>query len=278
MSAVVDAQVHVWLPEAPGRPWPAWGRQWREKSHRPQLSAEVLLAEMAAAGVDRAVLVPPLFEGHRNDYARAVAARHPDLFRVMARIAVAAPGLPRLLDQFAADPLISGVRVAFLPVDAGRISGPAAAALWPAARERGLPVMVHCPGQLAELGQIARRHPGLKLAVDHLGLSGRYADGAVMREIGPLLDLAAEPGICAKMSALPCYSTEPYPHPALHGPARAVLSAFGPERVFWGSDLSRLPGRYRDAVTMVRDHLGLGGAAADAVLGGSLLGWLGWKQ
>jgi predicted TIM-barrel fold metal-dependent hydrolase len=241
------------------------------------MSAEVLLREMSAAGVDRAVLVPPLFEGHRNDYALAVAAGHPDLFRVMARTDLAAANLLPLLDQFAADPLIAGVRIAFLPVDAGSISGPAAAALWPAARERGLPVMVHCPGQLAELGDIARRHPGLKLAVDHLGLSGRYADGDVVREVGPLLGLAVEPGICVKLSALPCYSTEPYPHPALHGPARAVISAFGPERVFWGSDLSRLPGRYGDAVTMVRDHLGLDSAAADAVLGGSLLDWLGWK-
>ena len=79
------------------------------------------------------------------------------------------------------------------------------------------------------------------------------------------------------MSALACFSTEPYPHPALHRPARTVLDAFGSERVFWGSDLSRLSaGGYREAVALVRDHVCHSEAEAAAVLGGSLLHWLGW--
>ena len=40
-------------------------------------SKDDLLAEMDAAGVDRAVIVPPSWEGDRNDLALAAARRIP---------------------------------------------------------------------------------------------------------------------------------------------------------------------------------------------------------
>ena len=63
-SPVVDAQVHVWRPEAPDRLWPAGGAERALSMHRHEpISGPTLLAEMKEAGVDRAVLVPPFFEG-----------------------------------------------------------------------------------------------------------------------------------------------------------------------------------------------------------------------
>jgi L-fuconolactonase len=275
-SPVVDAQVHTWLPEGPDRPWPVGGREWRDRTHRSSLELADLLAEMDAAGVDRAVIVPPLFEGRRTDYALAAAAAHPDRFRVVPQVDIGAPDLEAELDGIVADPYLVGVRVAFMLLDAGPLADAVDAPLWTAARERDLPVMVFCPGQLPELGAVARAHPGLRIAVDHLGLGGTARDGAIAAELEPLLELAVHPEVTVKMSALPVNSTEPYPHPALHAPARGVLDAFGPERVFWGSDLSRLRGPYAEAVTLVRDELGLSPEEADAVLGGNLLRWLRW--
>ncbi|GAA1835299.1 amidohydrolase family protein [Pseudonocardia ailaonensis] len=275
-SPVVDAQVHIWLPEGPDRPWPPNGQQWRERTHRPSLDLADLLTEMDAAGVDRAVIVPPLFEGRRDDYALAAAAAHPDRFRVVPQFDIDAPDLGARLDAVVADPRLAGIRVAFMLLDAGPLADAADSPVWAAARERDLPVMVFCPGQLPELGGIARAHPGLRIAVDHLALSGTVTDGAIADELAPLLALSAEPGVSVKMTALPVASTEPYPHPALHAPARSVLEAFGPERVFWGSDLSRLRGPYSDCLSLVRDELGLSPGDADAVLGRSLLEWLRW--
>jgi predicted TIM-barrel fold metal-dependent hydrolase len=196
----------------------------------------------------------------------------------MARLDLTGPDLVPQLDQFAADPLIAGIRLVFLPVDAGYLGDARQSNVWAAAAERGLPVMVHCPGQLAELAVIGQRNPRLRLAVDHLGLSGAQTDAAIRDEIQPLLDLAGQPGISVKVSALPCYSTQPYPHPALQDAVCAVIAAFGAERAFWGSDLSRLPGRYRDAVTLVRNHLGLDSGQSGQVLGHSLLDWLQWPE
>ena len=275
-SLIVDSQVHVWLPEGPGRPWPWWGQEFRAEAHRPELSAESLLQEMSEAGVDRAVLVPPLFEGYRNDYVLDVARTWHNRFRVMARLDLDASDLIAQLDTFAADPLVAGIRLVFLPLDLGFIGDSIESKLWAAAAERDMPLMVHCPGQLSELRVVARRHPRLRLAVDHMGLSGLRTDADVSTEILALLELGREPGVSVKLSALSCYSAEPYPHSALHGPVAAVIDAFGVERTFWGSDLSRLRGRYRDSVDMVRDHLGLDADDADHVLGGSLLDWLRW--
>lgn len=280
MSTIVDAQVHLWLPESSSRPWPPGGKDWRKAGHRDErVDAAALRREMADAGVDRAVLVPPLFEGYRNDYAIGVARDRPDMFRVMARLDLnsqvpTSEELARTVD----DPVVAGVRLVFLPIDAGPLADHAASPLWPEAERRDVPVMVHAPGQLAEVAALAGRFPALRLAVDHLGLSGEHTDADVSEELEPLIELARFPNVAVKMTALPCYSTEPYPYPALHRPVRVVMDAFGSDRLFWGSDLSRLPGSYRDAVALTRDHLCRSGREADAVLGESVLRWLGWEE
>lgn len=84
---IVDAQVHVWGANTPERPWPA-----RAEPHRAPLGKDELLSEMAKAGVDRAVLVPPSWEGDRNDLALEAAQAHPDRYAVMGRFDPDAPG------------------------------------------------------------------------------------------------------------------------------------------------------------------------------------------
>ena len=80
---IVDAQVHIWGADTPERPWPAGGRA---RAHRPvPFSKDDLLREMDAAGVARVVIVPPSWEGDRNDLALGGGAAHPDRFAVMGR-------------------------------------------------------------------------------------------------------------------------------------------------------------------------------------------------
>ncbi|HTE16228.1 MAG TPA: hypothetical protein VK642_14225, partial [Burkholderiales bacterium] len=75
---IVDGQVHIWAASTPERPWPA-----RHAPHRPlPLGANDLIQEMVVAGVDRAILVPPSWEGERNDLVIEAARLHPDKFAV----------------------------------------------------------------------------------------------------------------------------------------------------------------------------------------------------
>lgn len=47
---------------------------------------------MGRAGVDRVILVPPSWEGDRNDIALEAAVAHPDRFAIMGRFDPDAPG------------------------------------------------------------------------------------------------------------------------------------------------------------------------------------------
>ena len=276
-SPVVDAQVHVWLPEAPDRPWPPGGAERARSMHRHEpITGPGLLTEMREAGVDRAVLVPPFFEGHRNDYAVACAAEAPGAFRVMARVDLRT-GDPGPVRELLRSPVVAGVRLVFLPADAGRVDDPAAEWFWSFAEAEDVPVMLLASGQLDALGQLARDRPGLRLAVDHLGLTGQRTDAAVGPEIAELVALAGLDNVSVKATAVPCYSTEPYPYPALHPFLRQLYDAYGPDRLFWGSDLSRLRGSYADLVRLFREDLDfLSPADVDAVMGRSVSTWLGW--
>ena len=68
---IVDAQVHTWAASRPERPWSGGGEPQRETP----FTNDDLRQEMNAAGVHRAVLVPPGWEGSRNDLALAAVRR-----------------------------------------------------------------------------------------------------------------------------------------------------------------------------------------------------------
>ena len=80
-----------------------------------------------------------------------------------------------------------------------------------------------------------------------------------------------------KASALPCFTAEPYPFRDMHRYARKAYDAFGPRRMFWGTDLSRLPCPYRQAVTMFTEEMPwLKGEDLELVMGRALCEYLGW--
>ena len=90
---IVDAQVHQWKAQTPDRPWPP-GRV----AQLPEpFGYDKLLPMMNEAGVDRVVIVPPSWEGERNDYALEAAGKYPDRFAVMGRILLSSPQAPALL-------------------------------------------------------------------------------------------------------------------------------------------------------------------------------------
>src|ERR1700685_1603811 len=84
---IVDAQVHLWKADTPDRPWPP--------NRIPQMpepfTIEKLVPMMDEAGVDRVVIVPPSWEGDRNDYGLEAVRRYPGRFRVMGRFPMEKP-------------------------------------------------------------------------------------------------------------------------------------------------------------------------------------------
>jgi L-fuconolactonase len=272
---IVDAQVHTWGADTPGRPWPP-GRAAQAQKPYP-VTAEMILAGMDAAGVDRAVLVPPSWEGDRNDLALAAAARYPARFAVMGRYPLDRPD-PAAVREWRSQPGMLGMRFTFHgPGQRAWLTDGTGDWLWAAAEEARLPIMVFVPGAVPEFGVIAGRYPGVPFVIDHLALWGAKDDEA-FRGLGEVLALARLPNVAVKASALPCYSSEAYPFPGLHQYIRQVLDAFGPRRTFWGTDWTRLTCSWHEAVTLFTEELpGLSEEDKAWVMGRAVCEWLGWE-
>jgi L-fuconolactonase len=273
---IVDSQVHIWAADTPERPWPP-GQAAR--AHQPvPLTAEGLLQKMDAAGVTRAVLVPPSWEGDRNDVALAAAHRYPDRFAVMGRISLEAPESRAEFLPLTRTTGMLGLRFTFHTKEQQKLlTGRAADWLWPAAAAARVPLMVHPPHSLHLIDEIAARHPELRLVIDHLGLMRPKLDHEAFANLPELLALARCPNIAVKASAVTDYSGEPYPHPILHGYLRRVFDAFGPKRMFWGSDISRVRHPYRQMITLFTEELAWLGEEDKAwIMGRGLCEWLNW--
>ena len=272
---LLDAQIHVWGADTPERPWPARGTH----AHRnTPWGADEVLARMDAAGVDGAVLVPPSWEGDRNDLALAAARAHPDRFRVMGRLDPDSPGARAAVARWRDQPGMAGLRFIFhtellrKPFIEGRYDW-----VWAAAEEAGVPIMMLLHHTyLDRLDGIARRHPKLRIVIDHLGLVSGEKDGHAFRDLDKLLALARHENVAAKASALPCYTADVYPFRALHPFVRRVTEAFGPRRVFWGTDLTRLPCSYEQAITMWDEMPWLSAGDREWIMGRGLREWLDW--
>ncbi|HZC00133.1 MAG TPA: amidohydrolase, partial [Gammaproteobacteria bacterium] len=58
---------------------------------------------------------------------------------------------------------------------------------------------------------------------------------------------------------------------------RQVVEAYGPQRVFWGTDLTRLRCPYRQAVTLFTEEVDfLSNADREWIMGRGIAAWLGW--
>jgi len=274
---IVDAQVHIWGANTPERPWPA--RQAVKAQRDIPLGKDELLREMDAAGVGRVVIVPPSWEGERNDLAIAAVQAHPDRFAAMGRID---PTLPESRGRIAAwkkQPGMLGLRFVFhRPPLRELLTEGHTDWLWGEAEKHGVPVYLLVDHSLVHvIDDIAAHRPGLRIVMDHSGLvDGK--DYQAFKDFDKLLAIAKRPNVATKVSCFPFFTSDPYPFPFLHPYIRKAFDAFGPQRTFWGTDLSRLPCTYRQGVTLFTEELPwLKGQDLEYVMGRGVCEWLGWK-
>ena len=266
----VECHVHLW---AGGQPSPA---------HRqvPALAAATLLAEMDAAGVDAAVIQPPAWDATSNEVAVAAAAAYPERYAVLGWFPLNQTDNQSQVARWTERPGMLGLRFTFSqphektwPTD-GSLDG-----LWEAAAAAQLPVALACSDFLPTVGMIAQRHPRLRLLVDHLGAPLRSTGAAAYARIDELIALARYPNIAVKASAAPGYSGEAYPFTDIHPYLQRVFDAFGAQRMFWGTDITRMPCTWRQCVSLFTEELPwLRGSDLDLVMGEALCQWIGWQR
>ena len=277
---ITDAQVHIWTADSPERPWIPGGIAQREVP----LGAPELVGELDAAGVSRCVLVPPSWMGVRSDVSLEAAASYPGRFGVMALVDVRYPDAVEL-SNWLEQPNMLGVRLVFTRPGADEYGAErylydgTAEWLFSQAEAFGIPVMIWSPGQSAQIGEVARQHPGLKLIVDHLNLSNQLREPEIGAELEKVLPVSEFPNIAIKISALPALVSEQYPFSCLHPHIRSAIDAFGVERCMWGSDYSRLPCPYGDWVRAFTEGIDyLSETEKAQLMGGTLAEWLNWPE
>jgi predicted TIM-barrel fold metal-dependent hydrolase len=272
---IVDSQIHLWQN----------GKMSAHHRQIPTYSMEDALAEMGSAGVDCAVIHPPGALGEAvNVYAVEAVRRHPDRFCILGHFDLQSPDRENIVAHWRERPGMLGFRFTFgHPHEKAWWTDGSLDWFWAACEKHDLRVGLLASGSnMAALANIAARYSGLKLHIDHIGRGGGgkgVMDDAVFANLKDMLALAKFPNIAVKLSGAPSYSTQPYPYKNLHGYLQQIFDVFGPDRCFWGTDITRMPCTYRQCVTMFTEELPwLKGRDLERVMGGAIIDWLGWKR
>jgi L-fuconolactonase len=246
-GAVVDAHLHIWDLERSEYSWltpelgPLYATFTPEQAH----------AELAAAGIDSAVLVQAEDSERDTELMLEAAGRHPWIAGVVGWVPLDDPAAAeRRLDRWGAEPRLVGVRhlVHDDPRDDFLALPPVRRSLGLLAA-RGIPFDVPdaWPRHLAATADLAAALPDLRVVVDHLG-KPPFGGAGWERWRSTLADVAACPNTVAKVSGLQVPG-RPFTVAEVRPAWEVALELFGPERLMWGSDwpLTVLVGGYQQA-------------------------------
>ena len=272
--AIVDAQIHTWGSGLPSN------ASHIQVTHFTPAEAIALMDE---GGIDAAVIHPPGWDPNSTAMAFQAVQDYPGRFAIMGAVPLDKPESRARIADWRKQPGMLGLRYGFLhdPMKQ-RLHDGDYEWLFVEAEKAGVPIATLATDSLAVLGRIAERHPGLRLTIDHLGGRGGLTtlkDHAAMTHIPDLLALAKLPNVAVKATGAPGYSAEAYPYPTMQTYLRQIFDAFGPRRVFWGTDITKMPCSWRQCVTMFTEELPwLGDQDKRLVMGDALCAWWGWDR
>jgi predicted TIM-barrel fold metal-dependent hydrolase len=237
----IDAQVHAYERDHPGRPWVG------VLHGPPQVTGDDMVAAMDAVGVDGAVLVSP-FSMYRYDasYALEVFAAHPGRFGLVKPVDPADPAVADTIADWAATEGTIAIRLMInrdgVSTDA---ADPGLNRVLAAAAQHSLPVNLMCTGRLEQARLLAARNPGTMLVIDHLGLPQPHeppAPAQPFADLPKLLALAAHDNVAVKISGACTLSHQAFPYRDIWDPLGRIFDAYGLNRCMWGTDWTRAVG------------------------------------
>ena len=252
----IDAHSHIWTPDTARYPLAAGFR--RADMVPPSFTAEELLAEAKAVGVNRVVLIQMSFYGFDNSYMLDMIAKHPGQFSGVA-----------VIDQNAKDPGAEMKQLKARGVRGFRIypkDRPAADWLGTdglhkmfaaGAKENLAMCCLIDPNALPALDRMCRDFPDTPVVIDHLcriGVSGRIEP----KEVKALCDMARHKQLHVKVSAFYALGQKKAPYRDLSPMIRQVYDAFGRERLMWATDCPfQVVGghKYKDSIELVQHGL-----------------------
>ena len=270
---IVDAQIHLWATGLPSN-----------KAHIQETSftAKQAITLMDEAGVHAAIIHPPSWDPKSQELALAAVNDYPNRFAIMGTLplnrAISEKEIPSWKNN-----VVLGLRYTLLEEPhRSWIADGSLDWLWKIAEEEKIPISMLVTDSLVELQKIAERHPELRLTIDHLGGRGgntTLKDNDAMEHIPNLLKLAKYPNVAVKATGAPGYSGEAYPYPIMQGYLEQIYDAFGPHRIFWGTDITKMPCSWKDCITMFTEEARwLDENDRALVMGDAICAWWGWNR
>jgi predicted TIM-barrel fold metal-dependent hydrolase len=235
--------------------------------------AELLEQYLDEHGVERAVLVQPVFRGEDNAYVADTAAAAPDRYAAVCVVDPRRPDAVERLRHWIEERGFRGLRLRpKLAAEAAAFGHPDTYPLWEYAAARGLAINVYAgPEHMPAIDALAARFPDVALIVDHMA-NPDVAAGVTSPAFQNLLALGRHPRVFVKASGYYYFSAEPYPYRDCWELFRALYDAFGPARLIWGSDFPHVLLRtgYRRSLLMPeRAYTFLTAGELSQVMGGN---------
>ena len=273
----IDAQVHCYERNHPGRPWTA------VLAGPPEVTGPDMIKAMDSVGVDGALLVS-VYTMYRWDesYAVAVQKAHPDRFGVIKPVNANDPKVADTIADWAALPGTVAIRIMMTRGVSEDAADPGLNRVLAAAARHGFPVNLLCWGRLAQAQDLAKRNPSTSIVIDHLGLQQPFEPPPPAQpwaDLPAVLALGALPNITIKITGACTLSREAYPYKDIWDPLRRIFDAFGMNRCMWGTDWTRAVGllTYKQGVDAFRDTDRLSASDKATLMGGALARVYGWS-
>jgi predicted TIM-barrel fold metal-dependent hydrolase len=233
----IDAQVHAYERNHPGRPW-AGHLEGPE-----EVTGDQMVEAMDAVGVDGAILISP-FALYRYDgsYACEVYAKHPDRFGLVKPFDPGDPAVGEQIDEWAATPGTIGVRIMLNREVSEDPADPGLSRVLATSARHGLPVNMLAWGRLAQARELAARNPDTQVVIDHLGLQQPFVPpppDEPFADLPNVLELSALPNVAIKITGAGTLSHQPFPYSDIWDPLGRIFDAFGLDRCLRGTDWTR---------------------------------------
>jgi L-fuconolactonase len=247
---VIDPHVHVWrhdsqFPFAAGAHVPAR-----------DAAPEALLGLMKANGVQRTVIIQVIHYRYDNRYLASVLKQYPQYFKGVARVDPLDPASPDHLSRLVEEDGFRGVRLSPGADASGDwIDGPLMLPLWKRCENLKVPMTILAPiSRIPAVGRLMDQCPDLTLVIDHM------ADCPVdqPQELEKLIALKRHAWTFLKTSHTWSLSKQKYPWLDAQELVKRLHSAFGPQRLMWGTDwpiIENSGATYAQALTLVRDDM-----------------------
>jgi predicted TIM-barrel fold metal-dependent hydrolase len=265
---IIDAHIHIWQSGSP------------RKAHRQTpYSALDVLKDMDLAGISAAIIHPPAWDSNANLIAIDAARQHPTRFGILGNFPLDDPNRLTILKNWKEQPQMLGLRfILNEPIHLTWMSGYELDWLWSIAQDANIPIALAASSHLQVFALIAKRFPELKLIIDHLGVPVDAKGHKAFLQMPILQELAIFPNIAIKATAVPAYATDPYPYKSIETNVQLIYQAFGAERFFWGSDITKLDCSWSECIDLfLNDYTWIGQEEKKLVMGQALANWLDWS-